>query len=282
MKNPAIPLLGRGIEYTGALIGGSLGTATGDPLAGMALGAMGATIGGLVADTAERQLSARERRRTESVANHAAAFIKEFLADRWEVRSDGFFESASVGDNTAAEEIVEGVLRAAQASFEERKVEHLGHLMAVSAFDQGMDAGTLHWALTLAGELTWNQYLLLAAFDQDRSLSKPPGGIREGVAAWDAWSMHDQLSDLRYQRHLIAAPAAQTKSLNLPYTNNEIQDHVLTVGGGLLNHLLGLRRISDREAIEVLKILGSDAGSTAEPGAAGDSDRGQIQDEGNL
>lgn len=63
---------------------------------------------------------------------------------------------------------MEGVLLAAQRSYEERKVEFFGYLMANVCFENEVDAYLANWTIRTAQELTWAQLVMLAALGRKR------------------------------------------------------------------------------------------------------------------
>lgn len=77
-------------------------------------------------------------------------------------RTDGFSEPRD-GHRPDSDELLEGVLMYAAASYEERKVEFLGHLFDGIAFDAGVTAEHAHYLLKLADRLTYRQLVALAA-----------------------------------------------------------------------------------------------------------------------
>jgi hypothetical protein len=77
-------------------------------------------------------------------------------------RTDGFSEPRD-GHRPDSDELLEGVLMYAAASYEERKVVLLGHLYDGIAFDATVTAEQAHYLLKLADRLTYRQLVALAA-----------------------------------------------------------------------------------------------------------------------
>ena len=75
-------------------------------------------------------LSPREERRVGAVVLVAAAAIQEKIDSGRRPRDDGFFDPQPPDNRSSAEEIAEGALIAAQREHEEKKILHLGYLLA--------------------------------------------------------------------------------------------------------------------------------------------------------
>lgn len=86
-------------------------------------------------------------------------------------RSDGFSESHD-GLRPDSDEVLEGVLMYAAASYEERKVVLLGHLYDGIAFDASVSAEEAHYLLKLADRLTYRQLVALATLQDPESFER--------------------------------------------------------------------------------------------------------------
>jgi hypothetical protein len=86
-------------------------------------------------------------------------------------RSDSFSKSHD-GRRPDSDELLEGVLMYAAASYEERKVVLLGHLYDGIAFDATVSTEEAHYLLKLADRLTYRQLVALATI-QDPECFEP-------------------------------------------------------------------------------------------------------------
>jgi hypothetical protein len=154
-----------GSEIAGSLTGAGISLLVGGP--------PGAVLGAIVPALAtrairrgalelmHRQMSDRERVRAAGVATIAAARIQGYLDLGHEARSDGFFQGEP-GNRSAAEEIAEGVLIAAQREHEEKKLPYLANLLASIAFQEGLSRSEANRLLRLADGLSYRQLCIIA------------------------------------------------------------------------------------------------------------------------
>jgi hypothetical protein len=89
----------------------------------------------------ERVLGQREAVRVINAITAAKARIDERLATGDVPRSDGFFD-AGEANRSDAQELLEGVLLAAQRQYEERKVGCYGNLYAKRRIEPAIDSVT--------------------------------------------------------------------------------------------------------------------------------------------
>jgi hypothetical protein len=86
-------------------------------------------------------------------------------------RSDGFSESRD-GYRPDSDELLEGVLMYAAASYEERKIVLLGHLYDGIAFDATVTTEEGHYLLKVADRLTYRQLVALAALQDPENSNR--------------------------------------------------------------------------------------------------------------
>jgi hypothetical protein len=162
-------LVGAGSEIAGSVAGAGVGLIFGPP------GAMtGAVVGPLVTralkkvlgDLAGRRLSRRETARAGATAAYAAIEVAKLVQAGRTPRDDGFFDD-SPDERSAAEEIADAVLMAAQRDAEEKKTQLLGTMLAHLAFDVRVDRTLAHLLVRLAETLTYRQLCLLALYNLD-------------------------------------------------------------------------------------------------------------------
>jgi hypothetical protein len=96
-----------------------------------------------------------------------------------QLRNDSFFDQGSEGRSTA-EEVVEGVFRAAQREYEERKLRFMASLLSGIAFDSSVDRSAAVALIRTAESLSYRQLCLLAVYKAftewlNRQPKKPKG-----------------------------------------------------------------------------------------------------------
>ena len=154
-----------GSELTGAAIGGAVGLMGGPP------GAIGGAMAGVTItkvltrvglEVHDRLIVRRQQERVGralGVMEHDAA---QGLAAGHRPRDDGFFETPPDGRRSDAEEVLEGVLRAAADANQERKLRHLGAVFPSLAVRDDVDTSDAHWLVHTAEQVSWRQMVVLA------------------------------------------------------------------------------------------------------------------------
>ena len=192
---------GRDLVETGELVAGSMSRA----VAGLLFepGSSPLRLDGRLASCLRDAASAAaelpltwERARAGAVL----AFVAELSVTRShqgrQVRSDGFF-SVSTASRSAAERLVEDVVQAARQTTEERRVRHLGYLVAEVAVSPDIDVALAARALQLAESCSWRQLVLIAAVGRRDRSPLPMGSLEDEVAGWTAWGAREDVADLR-------------------------------------------------------------------------------------
>ena len=159
-------VLDAGGEAAGSLVGVGVGLAIGGPI-GAVVGALAGPVSSAffkqAAQVAKRQLSETEIRRAGAVLAVAAAELKIKLDAGASVRTDGFFDK--VADNrSAASEVIEAVVRAAESDPEERKLHYLGYLFANLAITDSVTRETANRIISIARRLSFSELRFLALF----------------------------------------------------------------------------------------------------------------------
>lgn len=148
-------------SWIAAVSGGATAVLTGgNPVVSVAVGSATTTVVDLAVDLIHRRLSKREEERVLSVVEIAAQAIEQLRAAGGEIRDDDWFETTQ-GDRGSAAEVAEAVLVAAQQTTEERKLLHLGWLLASLAYRPGVDRATANHLIRLLSDLSFRQYVLL-------------------------------------------------------------------------------------------------------------------------
>ncbi|SDP58670.1 hypothetical protein SAMN05660199_04300 [Klenkia soli] len=154
------------------------------------------------------------------------------------VRSDGFFAERA-GGRVAAREVGEGVLLAARAAADERRVRHLGYLLAEVVFSPDVDAALAERALLVARDLTWRQWALLAAVGRRERSPLPLVPVPVDPRAWSTWGALEDLVGLQ-EAGLLDPPVAVPRPGGAAQPRLRPADLRLTRRGVLLHRLLAL------------------------------------------
>ena len=148
-----------GTDLAGALVGGGIG------LIGGPIGAFGGAVAGVAvqraAAAAVDRLRGRERERAGAALVLIAKDSEERKARGERIRDDGFF-SPRDGFRADAEELLEGILRLAASTYEERKVPLLSNLFSAVAHDESVSAPDAQFLVRVADDLTYRQFVCLA------------------------------------------------------------------------------------------------------------------------
>jgi hypothetical protein len=248
-------VLDAGADIVGGASSVAAGLAIAGPPGAFAGAAAGPAVASVMKDVIHRVLSRREEKRVGGVFIAASAAYEELLANGATLRSDDFFD-AKIADRSSAEEVFEGVFLAAKAEHQERKIPHLGYLMANIAVHDDLDAGVANWAIVTAESLTWTQFLLLAAIGRKDEFSLPDGDYGKHMSSWNEWGVHNQLADLGVtRREMVGAPSRKTERLNLSIFNFTIRELELRHAGLLLYQLLWLDRVPATDVAAVISSL---------------------------
>lgn len=162
-----VELLGAGSEIVGGVAGAAVGLMVAGPAGGIAGGGIGPGITyalkKLGNEVYRRFLAPREQQRIGGVIAFGVKRIKEKLDSGEKVRADDFFDSQTES-RSAAEEVYEGVILAAQRSHEEKKLPFMGNLMANFAFRPDIERGYANYLVRLGESLSYRQLGLLLVF----------------------------------------------------------------------------------------------------------------------
>jgi hypothetical protein len=174
-------------------------------------------------------------------AGAVLAFVAELSVTRAHqgraVRSDGFF-SVSTASRSTAERLVEDVVQAARDTTEERRVRHLGYLVAEVAVSPEVDVALAARALQLAESCSWRQLVFLAAVGRRERSPLPMVSLEDEAVGWRAWGAREDVTDLR-AAGLLDPPIASARPAAV---QPELRpaDLRLTRRGVLVHRLLAL------------------------------------------
>jgi len=154
-----------GSNFAGGIVGGGIGFS----LAGSEGVLLGAGAGSLATygvkkmaiELSHRLLGRGEKKRIGATIFYAAVQIKKNLEAGKELRQDDFFQEKP-GARAVAEEIAEGVLLAAQRTYQEKKLPYYGKLLGNISFRPDIDRTLANALIGQADHLTYYQYGILS------------------------------------------------------------------------------------------------------------------------
>ena len=191
-------------------------------------------------------------------AGAALAFAVEYAATLHRngrpVRSDDWFTARS-GSRSAAEEIAETVVAAARRSTDERRVRHLGYLLAESVTSPDLDAEVVARALRTADALSWRQLALLAGVGRRDRVPMPMAPLEDDPRAWSAWGAREDVAELQ-RSGLLEPPIAVPRPGAAALPRLRAADLRLTRRGVLLHRLLVLDLLHEDAVTAALADLG--------------------------
>jgi hypothetical protein len=191
-------------------------------------------------------------------AGAALAFAVEYAAtvhrNGRAVRTDGWF-APRAGSRPAAEEFAEAVVSAARRSADERRVRHLGYVLAEVAVSPDVDAELVSRALRLAEPLSWRQLAVLAGVGRRDRVPLPMAPLEDEPRAWSAWGAREDVADLQ-RTGLLDPPIAAARPGGAALPRLRPADLRLTRRGVLVHRLLVLDLLHDDAVGAALADLG--------------------------
>jgi len=161
-----------GAELTGGSIGAAAGLVLAGPQGVIAGGILGISIGFTLKQIGNellgRVLSVRESKRAAAVIIYASNKIDSYKRKGLLLRNDDFFNN-KITERSAADEIAEGVILAAQREHKERKLRYFGNLIV--AFSPGVSRAHGDELIKIAKGLTYRQLCILSIFGQNEKFN---------------------------------------------------------------------------------------------------------------
>ncbi len=162
------------ISAAGGALAGTALTLVAGPFVGNASGEVVARVLARVGYEIEQRFFApRQHQRIGQAFEAAAEVVSKELAAGREIRSDGFFDQPGPERASAAEEILEGVLRTAAEEWEQRKVPYVGSIFGTLSFDESISPADASYQLKLADRLTYQQVVLVAFWEAAQDDERP-------------------------------------------------------------------------------------------------------------
>jgi hypothetical protein len=206
-----------------------------------------------VAEEAAALTVPRERVRAGAALAFAVEYATTLQRTGRRVRSDGWF-APRTGGRPVAEEVAESVVAAARRSTDERRVRHLGYLLAEAALSPDMDAALVGRALRSADSLSWRQLAVLAGVGRRERVPLPMAPLVDDPRAWTDWAAREDITDL--QRAGLLDPPALNPRPGSVLPRLRMADLRLTRGGVLVHRLLVLDLLRDDAVTVALADLG--------------------------
>jgi hypothetical protein len=249
------------------LAGGASGAALGLLLGGPAGAVVGGATGPLITrvfhamanELGNRVLAQREELRVGAAFAFAAERIRRNLEEGRTPRQDEFFRSNS-GGRASAEELLEGVLMAAQREHEEAKIRHYGMLIANLAFRPDVSRPRANALLRSAERLSYRQLVLLSLF----STPVQPQ-LRERWYEDDEWVDDEVYSVLHeiYDMYLLGLVRSREWGLMSPSQIAPSRMYAWSEGE-LLSELMEVGSVPVEDREEVARILRIESGTAPE------------------
>ncbi|MFW3172791.1 hypothetical protein [Geodermatophilus sp. CPCC 206100] len=256
------PATGRALLESGAVVAGSMSRAAATvvfPGSGAAPAVrLDDRLAGVLRAAAEESAAVpvpRERARAGAVLAFAVEHSASLSRSGRRVRDDDFF-TPRPGGRSPAGEVTEAVVASARSSVEERRVRHLGYLLAEVAAAPDLDAALVDRALRLAADLSWRQLTLLAGVGRRDRLPLPMTPLPDEPRAWSAWGAREDVADLQ-RAGLVDPPPAQPRPGGAALPRLRPADLRLTRRGVLVHRLLALGFVRDDEVAAALAELTS-------------------------
>ena len=156
-----------GTEIAGGVTGAAIGLFAAGPAGALAGGVAGPVVTHafrkIAVEIQHRFLGRREEVRIGAAFTFAAAKVQKKLADGLPLRQDNFFQQIA-NDRATADEIVEGILLAAQREHEEQKLRFYGNLIANIAFHSEINRVQANLFIRQVEQMSYRQLCLLALF----------------------------------------------------------------------------------------------------------------------
>ena len=196
----------------------------------------------------------RERVRAGAALAFAVEYAVTLARAGRRLRTDGFF-AGRPGARPASGEVLEGIVTAARASADERRVRHLGYLLAEVAYSTDVDAELVGRALRLAEQLNWRSLAILAGVGRRDRVPMPMTALEDDPAGWNAWAAREDVADLQ-RLGLLDPPVAAPRPGGAALPRLRAADLRLTRRGVLVHRLLVLDVLRDDAVAAALADLG--------------------------
>lgn len=212
-------------------------------------------------DVYMRFLSEQEQIRIGGVITYATIKIQKNLDAGGKLREDGFFEKPPQEqgacieipfvDRPAAEEILEGVLLAAQREHEEKKIPFLGNLLANFAFMSNIDSSQANLLIKIGKDISYRQMCLLSLFENSEKFGMRDKNYSDSILYDEKKaSLLQEIYALEIQDLLFYPGHVVIGSSTINPSKMKLQ-----LVGYMLYYLMELSRIDDAELDSIASML---------------------------
>ena len=195
----------------------------------------------------------RERVRAGAALAFAVEYAATLHRSGRSVRSDGWF-AARPGQPAGRRGGRRDGRAAARRSTDERRVRHLGYLLAEAAVSPDLDADLVGRALRIVESLSWRQLALLAGVGRRDRVPLPMAPLEDDPRAWTAWGAREDVAEL--QRAGLLDPPVPEPRPGAVLPRLRMADLRLTRRGVLVHRLLVLDLLHDDAVTAALADLG--------------------------
>lgn len=223
-------LIDTGSEITGGVGGAVIGSIAAGPIGAV----IGAITGPLITktfkvigkDVKDRFLSKREGVRIGATFTYALAKLKNEIDSGVSIRQDDFFIPKD-GERAKAEELLEGVLLAAQREYEERKVNFLGNLYANICLKENISSEHASQLIKTATNLSFRQFCMLQLLRSDVSDTLDLRLKFRGFGAQNSLWKGDAIIEVRdlQQRGLLSVRVREKTKEQQEFNDTEYEDN---------------------------------------------------------
>lgn len=203
-------------------------------------------------DILDRNLSTREKERTGAVFSYITIRISELIREGKSIRTDGFFNNG-INGNSNADEILEGLLLAAQKEHEEKKLIYYSNLMADCAFDPFISKSLANNMLKIVQELSYTQLCLLKIFNSTADYHLRNIDYSEfsgGNISFDLLNMLHEINDM------IRLNLVSRKGIIVLQLQNILPAEIQSFGmGTVICQKMLLKKIPEEDTNSIIHIL---------------------------
>lgn len=239
---------------TGALIGCLVGGIPGACIGGALTPVLTSVFQHVADEFSTRFLGKREKARLGAVFYYSIEKINQNIEKGLKVREDFEYPKKSIGRNFS-EEVLEGILLAAQRDHEEKKLPYYGNLIANLAFHPEIDRAQANLLIRIGRDLSYQQLCLLRVLAQrdDYDLSERPAGEILSESGCNGAALFQELYDLN-SRKIIGGEEFMGQFFLKPRTTG------LSRIGKTIYSLMELDKINYDDVLPLISLLRSDSG----------------------
>lgn len=263
-------LIKSGSAITGRSAGAAASAALAGPLGAIPGAAVGAASGILAEQVFEvvgkefaaHVLGLREENRIGATIIYAKNKIRGRLNAGEQLRNDGFFSLPQPPhpacleipfiERPPADEVLEGVLLAAQREHEEKKLPFISNLLANILFDPNIDKMQANLMIKISSDITYTQFCILKIFGCTKKFPslRDENYRGEGQLGFKLISLLEEISDLWNQGVLNCSGKAHLGLTDVNPSKMNIQGI-----GILLYKLMELEKIDESDIESAVSLL---------------------------